>query len=83
MTPHAERMRRCRQRRADGTVLARITIPADVIGELITLGWLRPDAPRSAAPQALVDLLDAALEARVMPARDLSRSTETFPGIGR
>jgi hypothetical protein len=80
MASSAARMARCRQRKADGTVLVRISVPAAVVSDLSDLGWL---APRAGVAQALVDLLEAAIECRVQPDRDVSRSSESFPGVGR
>ncbi|WP_428489558.1 hypothetical protein [Rhodopila sp.] len=76
----AVRMRRFRQRRAEGAVVIRMVLDAGGVADLVDLGWLRPGASRKDVPRALAEMMDTAFNARVMPPRRVD--TPVGPTLG-
>jgi hypothetical protein len=79
-TSSTERMRRVRQRRREGVVLVKILVPGEAVSDLTALGWLPAGAPAKSVPDALVSMLNHALDCRVGPPRDLAPPTGPRPG---
>jgi hypothetical protein len=69
ITSGAERMRRSRGRRRQGEAITSLGVGPSVIAALITLGWLPgPDHDdKDALAQALIELIERAIELRVTP----------------
>jgi hypothetical protein len=63
----AARTRRYRQRRRDGLVHVRFVMGAGCIANLTALGWLQPGASEKQARAAILDMLRAAFDARILP----------------
>ena len=76
----ALRMRRFRQRRADGAVFIRLVLDAQGVADLVDLGWLRPGAPRKEVPHALIEMMGTAFEVHVRPPQRLD--TPVGPTLG-
>ena len=76
----AVRMRRFRQRRAEGAVVIRLVLDAGGVAELVDLGWLRPGASRKDVPAALVEMMGAAFEVHVRPPQRIE--TPVGPSLG-
>jgi hypothetical protein len=71
-TPAAERMRRARERRRDGKVIARIELTPHFIDHLVDLGWLTPERKSSAVAvtRAFFDFAQCAYDASQTNAAD-------------
>jgi hypothetical protein len=69
ITSGAERMRRSRERRRQGSVIVNLEIEQGAIAHFVALGWLpAPDCDKDALTHALIDLIERAIEVRVTPA---------------
>jgi hypothetical protein len=63
----AARMRRLRERRKAGATLVKILITAPTVGQLVAMGWLRPNAPAAEVRQAFAQMIRRALGEGVRP----------------
>jgi hypothetical protein len=68
-------MRRSRERRRQGDVIVSLDVGPKVTVDLVDLGWLpAPDCDKDALTHALIDLIERAIRARVIPSTGSERA---------